>query len=308
MSTTKRLVFFGTDEFSLPCLQALISGGYQVLAIVTKPDSPKNRGLHLNSPPIKDMAVKSNIKVLQPDNLAEITPELKNFEAHAGILVSYGKLIPQSVIDIFPDGIINVHPSLLPIYRGPSPIESAILNGDKETGVSLMRLTAGMDEGPVYAQQAIKLDGTETKIQLYEKLSRIGADMLLQYLPDILSGALKPVSQNNQNATYSQLIKKADGIIDWHKPATTIIREIRAYAGWPQSRTTIMGKEVIITKAHSVPSKPESIKPGLIETLADIGLLMIYASDGYICVDKLKPAGKSEMTATEFLRGLKNPS
>lgn len=230
--------------------------------------------------------------------------DLGKHEAKLAVLAAYGRIIPQGVLDEFPLGIINVHPSLLPILRGPTPIETAILEGLPKTGVSIMRLSAAMDEGPIYKQKTIHLNGTESKAKLAKHLQQLGADLIKEVLPKIYDGSLMPRQQPHPTrATYSHLIKKEDGVIDWNKPAQAIEREIRAYSGWPNSRTSLAGKDVIITAAHSVPTNTPGAKPGHLEVVKDAGLIMVDTSNGSLCIERLKPTGKKEMSTAEFIRG-----
>lgn len=291
--TADRLIFFGTDDFSAPTLKALLADGFNMVAVVTKPDALVGRGRILTPPTIKTIAQAAGLPVFQPTKLSEITDELAAMRPDAGVVVAYGKIIPQRVIDLFPKGLINVHTSLLPKYRGASPIEAAIVNGDAETGVSIMRINAGMDAGPIYSQTRLPLAGTETRPELYEKLSRLGASELIRVLPNILSGHLMPVPQDDATATYVKLIQKTDGNIDWSLPAEIIERQIRGYLGWPGSRTALYGTEVIITAAH-VAGDGENLAKQLTTTAGENGVLVI---------DHLKPAGKREMTGQEFLAG-----
>jgi len=204
--TTKNLpdspiIFFGTDAFSLPSLIHLITEGWNVVAVVTKPDSPTGRGRVLTAPAVKRLAQANEIKVFQPTSLSDLEPEIKKLGAKIGIVVAYGKIIPASMLELFPKGLLNVHASILPRYRGASPIEACILAGDDQTGVTLMKLEAGLDTGPTYDIAKIQLDGTETRIGLYERLSELGADLLTIQLPAILSDQVVPLPQNNAEAT-----------------------------------------------------------------------------------------------------------
>ena len=300
MKKSKRLIFFGTENFSAPALEALLAADWPVAAVVTKPDSPAGRGQKTSAPKVKEIAEKHKVKVLQPDKVSLINSAIEALEPDYGVLVAYGKIIPQSTLDLFPGGIINLHPSLLPLYRGPAPIEAAILNGDKDTGVSLMRLVAAMDAGPVYDQKRVELNGHETKPELYEKLAAIGAEFLLERLEAITEGWLMPKPQIEREASYTKLIKKADGMLDFNLSAYDLERQIRAYAGWPGSHTKIWGLDVTITAAHAVTGISDG--PGAIEAL-DEGVLMLHTDDGYLCIDSLKPAGKAEMSAADFIRG-----
>lgn len=296
---SKPIIFFGTEDFSLTSLQALIDAGYPVVAVVTKPDMQKGRGHKLTPPPVKLLAQQHAIPVWQPVKLHEVADQIAKFDHPMGVLVSYGKIIPQTIIDLFSPGIINVHPSLLPLYRGPSPIESAILHGDNRTGVSIMKLSAAMDAGPVYRQITYDLSGDETAEQLYDILGHKGAELLVELLPAIADGTLAPTAQDDANATYCQLIDKTNSAIDWNKTAETIERQIRAYHQWPQSRTSIGTVEVIITEAEIYPAPR---KPAGTVEIVD-GQLLVFASDAAIRIKSIKPIGKKEMPIQAFLAG-----
>jgi len=291
--TSPTILFFGTEDYSLIVLSRLIEAGYSVGAVVTKPDTPKGRGHKLTAPSVKTYALSHNIPVLQPNKLKDIINDIKQFDLPVGILVAYGKIIPQSVIELFNPGIINIHPSLLPQYRGPSPVEATILRRDRKTGVSIMQLSKEMDAGPIYTQIPYALDFTETKPELYNTLFTIGANVLVQKLPEILSGEISPEPQNNNYATYCPLLSKEDGIID---PRTTTPGEaeakVRAYLGFPRTRLSVGGYTVIVTKAHGAMTKKTPLD--------------IQCSNGaYLSIDELvAPSGKT-MRASEFIRGYK---
>ena len=295
------IVFFGTEDFSLITLRALVEANLPVAAVVTKPDSPKGRGHHLTQPIVKIYASEHDIPVWQPTKLTEITDNIKALNNPVGVLVSFGKIIPQSIIDLFDPGIINVHPSLLPKYRGPSPIETAILNGDKETAVSIMQLSAAMDAGPVYGYAHLDLTGTETRAELYDRLGELGAQTLLRLLPLIVNGEVTGQPQDDSSASYCKLISKTDGLIDWNKPALQIQREIRAYAGWPQSRTTLGGIDVIIISAQV---KSGAAAPG--EVVIDGNELTVGTAENLLSIDIIKPLGKKEMPISAFLSGYRS--
>ncbi len=294
-----KIIFFGTEDFSLITLKALVEADFPVVAVVTKPDTPRGRG-HVATPPaVKSFALKHNIAVWQPQRLTDITNDIAKFDKPLGVLVSFGKIIPQSIIDLFTPGIINVHPSLLPKYRGPSPIEAAILNGDKETAVSIMQLSAAMDAGPVYGYAPLELTGTEGRSELYDKLGELGAQTLLRLLPLIIDGKVVGLPQDDNQASYCQLITKSDGVIDWNKPAVRIEREIRAYAGWPQSRTMLGSTDVIVTRASIITM--DSSTPGKLRIEKD--RLFVGTAQDWLEIQKLKPLGKKEMPVAAFLAG-----
>lgn len=289
--TSKTIVFFGTDEFSAISLRELIAKGFTIGAVVTKPDSRKGRGRELSKSIVKEIAEANNIPVLQPVKVAEITEEIKKLDNPIGVLVSYGKIIPQSVIDLFNPGIINVHPSLLPLYRGPSPVETAILNGDTETGVTIMQLSAAMDAGPIYSQVTVLLNDTETGPELEVQLAELGAQQLSLTLPMIIDGHSQPIPQNDDLATYCKLLSKDNSTLDTaNLTAEQAERQVRAYLAFPKTKTIIDGHQIVITKAH-VSSESASV-------------LDLQCSDGrYLTIDQLiGPSGKP-MSAHSFTNG-----
>jgi methionyl-tRNA formyltransferase len=301
----KRLVFFGNERLAtgvsttVPVLQALVGAGYQVVAVIVSQTDPaqsrKARTLE-----IQVIAERLGIPVLAPTKLLDAKEQLETLGAAAGILIAYGKLVPQEIIDIFPQGIINIHPSLLPKRRGSTPIENTILYGEKETGVSLMQLATEMDAGPLYSQEVIPIKGDETKQVLADLLLNTGANLLLKYLPSILDGNTQPNPQDKIDVTYDKQIKKDVSELDVTKPAAQLEREIRAYAGWPRSRIKLGTTEVIVTKAHV------SKIGGTVGTLwLDEGQLGVHCSEGTLIIDNLIPPGKKEMSATAFLAGYK---
>lgn len=290
--TTKQpLVFFGTEEFSLTSLRALVEAGFPIIAVITKPDFRSGRGQKLTVPSVKNYALEQGIRVLQPTKLSEIIDDIRTLDRPAGVLVSYGKIIPQSIIECFTPGIINLHPSLLPKYRGPSPIESAIANSDPETGISIMQLEARMDAGPIYSQQTVLLDGTETQVSLAESLGTLGAEKLVEILPRILDGSLQPVAQTEADATYCHLLQKADALVD---PAVMTARQleasIRAHLLFPKTKLLFRDQTIIVTKAH-VATKAKTP-------------LDVQCQDGeFLIVDEVvAPSGKT-MSAASFLNG-----
>lgn len=296
------LLFFGNErlatgvETSVPTLTALIDAGYNVAAVITNftaATSRKSRELE-----IKNIAEKNNIPVLMPDKLSVIKEQLKSYDALCGVLVAYGRIVPDDIINLFKHGIINVHPSMLPKHRGSTPIESVLLSGETTTGVSIMQLVSRMDAGPVYAQQQVDLKGSETKQELADTLGKLGSKMIVDSLPLILKGKLKPKLQDEGNATYDSLITKLDGAIDWNMRAEAIERQIRAFTVWPGSRAIIKGKEVVITDAEIA---DYTGIPG--EAIIQDKQLVVCAGEKAIQINKLIPAGKNEMTGQAFIAG-----
>lgn len=296
----KSLVFFGTENFSAILLLRLIAAGYDIKAAVTKPDAMSGRSAKLVAPRVKQIAFEHNIPVLQPKNLNDAVQAIAALGCDHAVLVAYGKIIPDSILALFAGGIINVHPSLLPKYRGPSPIEVAILNGDDQTGVSLIKLVSKMDAGPIYTQTKYELGGHEVRYSLYEALTEVGAKLLSEHLPAILTGSLQPASQDDTQATYCQLIKKQDGRLNWNKPGIQLEREIRAYQGWPASQTVLFNQDITVLEARV---SGVSLPAGDIQT-ANFELI-VGTGEKSLEITKLRPAGRSSMVASDFLRGLR---
>lgn len=258
-------------------------------------------GLEEVQPVIRTAVTRAGFEIEQV-----VTGKLSELKPHASqmaVLAAYGRMIPNTVLDQFPLGIINVHPSLLPQYRGPTPIEQAILDGAQKTGVSIMRLSSGMDEGPIYKQKVLHIAGNESKAELARSLQALGAEMLVEVLPAIANGALTSRRQPHPDrATYSHKLTKESGIIDWGKPAEVLAREIRAFAGWPKSRTVLGTIPVAITNAR--PEKICKSKPGVIMT--EKKRLFVGTAEDCLEILSLQPDGKKEMTAEAFLAGYRN--
>lgn len=290
MMTLKPLVFFGTEDFSLPSFKALADAGWPIKAVVTKPDSAKGRGRKVSSPKIVELAKKHGISVLQPNQLKDIEAELSNLGCELAVLVAYGKIIPASVIELFRLGIVNVHPSLLPKYRGPAPIEAAILNGDSKTGVSIMKLSPAMDAGPVYKQIEMPLSGQETKPALYTQLATAGAGLLAANLALIASGQLAPNPQNQDLATYTKLLTKNDGNISWQEEAASIEKKVRAFLGFPKTKAIINDIEVILLEVR-------------VASDANDGNLVISCRNSFLEILALRTPNGRQMSGAEFRRG-----
>lgn len=308
--TSRKIVFFGNERLATgvtttcPTLRALIEADYDIAAVVSNNSvtvSRKNRVLE-----IEEVAKAHDIPVLLPSRPSEIKDQLRELKAEVGVLAAYGKIVSEEIINLFPAGIVNIHPSLLPMHRGPTPIESAILCGEAKTGVSIMKLVKAMDAGPVFGQTELPLTGKESKQDLVNALSDIGQAMVIELLPGILDGSVVALPQDDSRATYDQLITKDAGIIDWSKPAEQLEREVRAFLDWPGSRTTLAKKDVIITRAHAVPSQAPNAKPGDIDIVSQAGIIMVNTGNGSLCIERLKPAGKNEMTSAAFMAGHKD--
>ena len=249
---TDKIIFFGTENFSALTLQQLLADGYKIEAVVTKPDFKRGRGKALEEPLVKKIAQKNSIPVLQPENSTELLEFLEPFTKSIGVLVSYGKIISENVIKLFTHGIINLHPSLLPKYRGPSPIETAILSGDNYTGVSIMLLDKVMDSGPVFAFEEVHVEDFEDAKDLYDKLGKIGAKLMSNVLPKIISGELQATPQYSADASYTKMLKKEDGLLDPTAfSANQLVQQIKAQIIYPKSFIQFNNERLIVKKAHA---------------------------------------------------------
>jgi methionyl-tRNA formyltransferase len=300
-----RIVFMGTPEFAVPALERLIFDGYEVVAVYTQPDKAAGRGQHFVASPIKQVAISLNRPVVQPASFKEAgaVAQLAGLQPEVIVVAAYGQLLPQSVLDIPAHGCINIHPSLLPRYRGASPVAAAILGGDEFTGVSIMLMDRGLDTGPVLAQAQIPILPQDTTGSLTAKLSHIGAQLVLDVLPRWLKGELEPQPQDESRATSSGMLSKEDGEIDWHRPAVDIWRRVRAFQPWPGGYTLWQGRQLKVLEA--VPLRQEqALEVGrVIAVNKEEVAFGVNTGDGILGVLRVQLEGKRAMSAAEFLRG-----
>jgi methionyl-tRNA formyltransferase len=298
------VVFFGSGPVAAKSLE-LLAQNFDIEAVVTKP-KPDH---HKHAFPVIDSAKKLNLPIYTVSNKTDLSELIakKPFNSNLGVLIDFGIIVARDVIDYFPLGIINSHFSVLPEWRGADPITFSILSGQKSTGVSLMLLVEKMDEGPLLSFGEFELPEKITTPQLTEHLINFSNQMLINEIPRYIAGAKpSPQSITGRKVSYSRKLTKLDGVIDWNKSAEAIEREIRAFIDWPKSRTTIAGKDIIVTDAYSVATVSHGARPGDIEAVPESGLIMVVTGNGSLCINKLKPAGKNEMTSKEFLAGHKN--
>jgi methionyl-tRNA formyltransferase len=303
MSTN--VILFGSASFSIPIAEALQRlDGVQLAAIVAQPDKPGKRGV-LTAPDTKAWAETHEVLVLQPGKLdAAFTEALAGLSPTVGVIASYGKIIPQRVLDVFPRGVINVHGSLLPRHRGASPIQTAILEGDTEAGITLMLTDAELDHGPVIAQQRIALTGTETSRELHATLAHLGAEMITDALPKWLAGDIASKEQQHDDATFTKLFTREDARIDWALPTAAIERKIRAFDDWPGTFTILPdGKRLKIFAASIVTDAPEA--PGIVRR-SSTGQLEVAGTDGWLTLLRVQPEGGKPMDGNAFLNGQQN--
>ena len=293
----------GSPEFALPTLKNLAER-YSVVGVVTQPDRPAGRGRGLKSPPVKLLADHLGIETIQPERLRhpEAFSKLVEWAPNLIVVVAFGQILRPNVLELPRFGCINVHASLLPRWRGAAPIQSAILAGDGESGVTIMKMDAGVDTGPILAQRAIPVYKDDHAESLGNRLSVLGAELLLETLPLYLAGSLAPTAQDESSATYAPMLRKEEGLIEFSYPAAFLERKIRAYTPWPGATMMLNGEILKIRSARVAGSS--SLSPGA-RGIID-GLPAVGTSDGCLVLQEVQPAGKKAMPAKEFLRGARN--
>lgn len=303
-----RIIFGGSPDFAVPCLAALAESLHHVVAVLTQPDRPSGRGRKLRPGPVKQLALEHGIDVLQPQNLSEPDTQrlLRSLEPDLMVIVAYGLLLPPAVLQIPRAGCINVHASLLPRWRGAAPIQAAILAGDEVSGVSIMQMEAGLDTGPVFATRELDIEPTETADSLHDRLAALGAELLTEVVGDVLAGTAVATPQDHDAASYAGRISKADAVIDWHRSAAEIDRQIRAYRSWPVAETLLDGKRMRCWAA--LPAEEEESSAGLNEAP---GCIVGVAADGVdvrtgagiLRLTEIQMPGKQRMAAAQFANG-----
>ena len=298
-----RVIFMGSPEFALPTLKAL-NQRFEVSAVFTQPDRKAGRGRQVQSPPIKLLAESLGIQVYQPSTLKypETHKLIQELAPEVIIVAAYGKILPNEILEIPAIACINLHASLLPRWRGAAPIQAAILEGDEQTGVSIMRMDPGLDTGPIYQQEMIEIYPDETSGELSKRLSNLGAETLIQALPAIFENKLEEHAQDESFATYAPMLKKTDGLLVFSRPATSLARQVRAYEPWPSSFFIWKGVRFVVRKAEAVATVNHP--PG---KCIEYNRLPAIASDpGILVLHTIQPAGKRAMPGDTFLHGAKD--
>ncbi|MCP0913982.1 MULTISPECIES: methionyl-tRNA formyltransferase [Legionella] len=300
------IVFAGTPEFALPSLQAIALSGHNLAAIYTQPDRPAGRGRRLQASPVKEWAESQHVPVYQPVNFKEpqTVTELATLKPDLMVVIAYGLILPRAVLEIPPHGCINVHASLLPRWRGASPIQHAVLHGDKETGVTIMQMDVGMDTGNMLAKASCFIHPEETAGQLHDRLAQLAVAPLLAALHALSQGSIIGEQQDSSQATYAPKINKEDALIDWHKPAEEIDRQIRAFNPWPIAYTHANEEPVRIHQAHIIPQTYEG-SPGTIVALNKKGMLVATGKHALL-VQRLQFAGGKAMSVADWLNAARN--
>lgn len=297
------LVFLGTPQFAVPTLEALIATGHNVKAVYTQPDRPSGRGQELAQSAVKKAAVAHGLPVLQPERIrrAEEIAKLAEFNVPAMVVVGYGQILPQAVIDLAPLGIINVHGSLLPQYRGAAPIQWAIANGEVTTGVTTMRINAGMDTGDMLLKAEFAILPDDTSPALAERLSILGAELLIETLKGIEAGTIRAIPQDHAKATYAPILKKEDGRIDFNRTAAEIANRLRGFNPWPGAYTTFRSTPWKILAAHEATETMAGI-PGEIHSIRKA--IFVSCKNGTLLeVTELQQEGRKRITADAFVNG-----
>jgi methionyl-tRNA formyltransferase len=298
-----RLVFLGTPAFAVPALNALVEAGHEVLTVLTQPDRPRGRGRETSAPPVKQAAMQQGLTVYQPERVRrpEAVEYLRGVAPDAMVVVGYGQIIPQSVIDIAPLGILNVHASLLPRYRGAAPVQWAIAQGEAATGVTIMRIDAGLDTGDILRTCETAIGREENAIELGERLALLGARLLVETLDDYAAGAIQPQKQDSAQATYAPILKKEDGLIDWSQPAAVLHNRVRGFQPWPGAYTGFRGQTLNIWRARvaTLPDKP-AVPPGGFLRLKPP---TVAAGEGALELVEVQLEGRKRMAAADFANG-----
>ena len=300
-----RIIFMGTPDFACPTLLKLIERGESIVAVVTQPDRPKGRGQKLMPPPVKELAEKNGIPVYQPLKVRdpEFVDIIRKLEPDVIVVVAFGQILPKALLDIPPHGCINVHASLLPRYRGAAPLNWCIINGETETGVTTMMMDVGLDTGDMLLVQKTPLDENEDIVSLHDRMATMGADLLAETLDRLTKGDLVQQPQNNTDSCYAPMLKKEDGIINWHNDARTIHNQVRGLAVWPGACTVIDGQvlKIFRTRVGDGLGKPGTVlqsTKGVFEVACESGTL-------FLC--ELQLAGKKRLDCASFLAGYPVP-
>ena len=299
-----KIVYMGTPDFAVEALEALVSSKHEVIAVFTQPDKPKGRGKAMQFTPVKEVAVRENIPVYQPPKIRdpEVVEQIRALVPDVLVVVAFGQIIPQEILDIAPYGCINVHGSLLPKYRGAAPIQWAVIDGEKESGVTTMQMDAGLDTGDMLLRTVVPLDEKETGGSLFDKLSKAGAGLLLETLDALEKGTVTPKKQGESPTAYAKMLTKDMGAIDWNRPAEELERLIRGLNPWPSAYTKLNGRTLKIWAADVCGQVGEKEQPGTV-LKAEKAEFLIQTGEKILSVKELQLEGKKRMDTAAFLRG-----
>jgi methionyl-tRNA formyltransferase len=304
MVTPLRIVFFGTPQFAVPTLQHLLTSHHPVVGVVTQPDRPRGRGQRVSDSPVKTAARAANIPIYQPERLRDedVLDALRRLQPDLGVVAAYGKLIPQAMLDIPTRGMINVHASLLPRYRGAAPVHRAVIAGDAETGVTIMRVIRELDAGGMFAAVTRRIGQDETSDVVERDLAQLGGALLVAVVDQLAEGTAREQPQDASRATYAPKLTKDEGLIDWTRPAGAIHNQVRGLHPWPHAYTFMEGTRIIVLRTRLTGSTSDAPAGAVVGTGAD-GIQVVAGGSATLAIELLQPEGKRPMDARDFVAG-----
>ncbi len=304
MVTPVRVVFFGTPEFAVPSLLALLESRHDVAGVVTQPDRPRGRGHKITAEAVKRTAVERGVPVLQPERLRDdaFLQAFRDLRPDLAVVAAYGRILPSAVLDVPPQGFINVHASLLPRWRGAAPVHRAILAGDEETGVTIMRVVPALDAGPMLGRASTAIDPNETSQELDARLADLGAPLLVRTVDWLSVGPLDGLPQNEADVTYAPRLERGESRVEWRQPALVIHDQIRGLQPWPLAAVSIGGRRTLLLRSAVHQTDPPAGVPGTVLSAGPEGLV-VAAQPGAVRITELQPEGRRPMNARDFLNG-----
>ena len=300
-----RIVFMGTPDFAVPSLEALLAAGHEVCGVFTQPDKPKNRGMKLLPPPVKVTAQSHDIPVFQPTQLRDgsALEKLKTLVPELIVVAAYGRILPQEILDLPPKGCINVHSSLLPRYRGAAPINWAVVNGDKETGVTIMKVAPELDAGDILGQVSTPIDPEETVETVHDRLAELGGELLVKVVEEIAAGTVQATPQDPAQVTYAPMLSRALAPIDWSQSANAIHNKVRGLVPWPATSTDVFSKEPVKVFAVAETGEHTGKAPGTVLAARPEGIDVACGDGMVLRILELQAPGSRRMGAADYLRG-----
>lgn len=296
-----RIIFMGTPDFACPTLATLIERNENIVAVVTQPDRPKGRGQKLMPPPVKELALSHGIPVHQPPKVRDpaFIEVIRDLRPDLIVVIAFGQILPKALLDIPPHGCVNVHASLLPRYRGAAPLNWCLINGEAETGVTTMLMDPGLDTGPMLLKRSTPIDQNENILSLHDRMAKMGAELLAETVDGLKEGRLTPEAQDDSTTCYAPLLKKEDGLIDWHRNAMEIHNQVRGLAVWPGAYTLLRGEPLKIYRTRIADGAGQ---PGTV-LRASRGVIEVACGEGSLLIDELQLAGKKRLDASSFVAG-----
>ena len=300
-----RVVFFGTPAFAVPTLAALLSSSHEVVGVVTQPDKPRGRGQRVSDAPVKVLAVERGVRVLQPERLTreDFAADFAALNADLGVVAAYGKILPQWLLDAVPRGMINVHASLLPKYRGAAPVHRAVINGDTETGVTIMRVVRALDAGPMMGRVVRPIGSNESSDVVERDLAAMGAELLLRVVDTMGTGDVPEIPQDDAQAKYAPRLTKEEGLLDFSSPAVAIHNRVRGLRPWPTAYTFLGGKRLVVHQARVSERRADGAEPGTCITAGADGITIACGDGGAVDVLHVQPEARRSMSARDYLAG-----